>query len=102
MSQIINFCVTCPSKVLVSWRIHEITTSNVTFRGFFHETASLFIEAQSSSYFELDCSFVSATKEKMDLVDSDLKILDVVSVFGPYIKFLLPKWEQIIVVYIFL
>ena len=83
----INFCVTCPSKVLVSWRIHGITTPNVTFRGFFHETESLFIEALSSSYFELDCSFVCATKEKMDLLDSDVKVLDVVSVFGPYIKF---------------
>ena len=72
MSQMINVCVTRPSKVLVSWRIHGIITPNVTFRGFFHETGSLFIEAQSSSYFELDCSFIGATKEKVDLVDSDL------------------------------
>ena len=68
-----------------------ITTPKVTFRGFFQETGSLFIEAQSSSYFELDCSFVGATKEKMDLVDSDLKVLDVVSVFGPYIKFVVAE-----------
>ena len=82
----INFYVTCPCKVLVSWRIHGITTPNVSFRGFFHETGSLFIEAQSSSHFELNC-----TKEKIDLVDSDLKVLDVVSVFGPYVKFVVAE-----------
>ena len=32
-----------------------------------------------------------ATKEKIDLVDSDLKVLDVVSVFGPYVKFVVAE-----------
>ena len=37
---------------------------------------------------------LSATKEKMDLVDSDLKVLDVVSVFGPYAKFVVILFDE--------
>ena len=34
------------------------------------------------------CTYIGSCKERMDLVDSNLRVLDVISVFGPYAKFL--------------
>ena len=77
-------------KTLVPWRIHAVNPPDVTYRGFYHEHGSHFMEggsAHSSAIFELHSTFVGQSKEQMDAVDSDLKVLDVSSVFGPYTKF---------------
>ena len=40
---------------------------------------------------ELHNNFVGSSKERIDLVDSNLKAMDVISVFGPYAKFLVEE-----------
>ena len=42
---------------------------------------------ESMAMFELHSTFVGPSKEPMDVVDSDFKMLDVSSVFGLYTKF---------------
>ena len=39
--------------------------------------------------------FVGSIKDKLDLVDSNLKITDVTTVFGPFVKFLVENISPI-------
>ena len=79
-------------RTLVPWRIHGVNPPDISFRGFYHNEATRFIEGGSSaSRLELQSTFVGASKESMDLVDSSLKAMDVISVFGPYTKFIVEE-----------
>ena len=40
---------------------------------------------------ELHSTFVGSSKDRLDAVDTDLKVLHVTSVFGPYAKFLVEE-----------
>ena len=43
---------------------------------------------KSSAWLELHRTYVGSSKDQLlDVVDSDLKVLDVTSVFGPYAKY---------------
>ena len=74
---------------LVPWRIQGIHPPNITFRGFFHEHGSRFIEGSLNSLgFELHSTFVGTSEERMDLlVNPGLQVVEVTGVFGPYAKF---------------
>ena len=39
-----------------------------------------------ASRLELDSTFVGTSKEQLDMVESNLKAMDVTIVFGPYVK----------------
>ena len=87
----LNFSVyeKCSRKTLVPWRISAVNPPDLTFRGFYHQEGTRFIERGSNSaQLELHSTFVGSSKDRLDAVDSDLKVLDVTSVFGPYAKFL--------------
>ena len=76
-------------RTLVPWRIHGVNTLDISFQGFYHNEATHFIERGSAaSRLELQSTFVGASKERMDLVDSSLKAIDVIGLFGPYAKFI--------------
>ena len=80
------------SRTLVPWRIHGVNPPDISFRGFYHNEATRFIEGGSAaSRLELQSTFVGASKERMDLVDSSLKAMDVISVFGLYAKFIVEE-----------
>ena len=79
-------------KTSVPWRIHAVTPPDLTFRGFYHQEGARFIEGGShSAQLELHSTFVGSSKDRLDAVDSDLKVLHVTSVFGPYAKFLVEE-----------
>ena len=65
--------------------MHAANTPDITYRGVYCEYGSRFIEggSLSTAMFELHDTFVGQSKEWMNIVDSDLKVLDVSSVFGP-------------------
>ena len=94
-SLMLNFTVynRTASRTLVPWRIHGVNRPDITFRGFSYHEATRFIEggSLSTSRLELISTFVGTSKERIDLVDSNLKALDVISVFGPYAKFIVEE-----------
>ena len=57
---------------------------NINFCGFYHREATRFIEGCSRVPAELELSkvFVGRCKEALDLVDSEMTVLEVASVFG--------------------
>ena len=74
-------------KTLAPWRIQSVNPPDVSFRGFFHETAVHGIESSNSGRYELQSTYVGKSKAEMDQVDSDMKVLEVSQVFGSYTKF---------------
>ena len=79
-------------RTLVPWRIHGVNPPDISFRGFHYNEATHFIERGSAaSQLELQNTFVGTSKERMDLGDSSLKVMDVISVFGPYTKFIVEE-----------
>ena len=56
---------------------------DTTFCGFYYQEATCYIEG-GSSQLELHSTYDGNS----NLVDSNLKVMDVASVFGPYVKFL--------------
>ena len=65
---------------------------NITFHGFYHREATRFIEGCSRvAELELSKVFVGRCKEALDLVDSEMTVLEVASVFGPYTKFIVEQ-----------
>ena len=92
--QMLNFTVYSKTnrKMLVPWRIHGVNPPDVTFRGFYYQEGTRSIEGGShSTQLELHCTYVGSSKDRLDLVDSNLKVLEVTSVFGPYAKFLVEE-----------
>ena len=92
----LNFSVYNKSnhKTVVPWRIHGVSPPDVTFRGFYHHEASRFIAeggSHSAAQLELHSTFVGTSKERIDLVDPNLNVLDVIGAFGPYTKFLVEE-----------
>ena len=43
------------------------------------------------SWLELDSTFVGTSNEQLDVVDSNLKAMDVTIVFGPYVKYIVKE-----------
>ena len=65
---------------------------NITFCGFYHREATRFIEGCSRvAELELSKVFVGRCKETLDLVDSEMTVLEMASVFGPYMKFIVKQ-----------
>ena len=64
---------------------------DITCRGFYYQEATRFIKGRSASQLELHSTFVGSSKEKMYLVDSNLKAMDLISVFRLYAKFLVEE-----------
>ena len=44
-----------------------------------------------ASRLELESTIVGTSKERLDVVDSNLKTMDVTIVFGPYIKYIVEE-----------
>ncbi len=84
-------------RTVVPWRIHKVTPPDVTFRGFYHEQGTRFVEGGSSgpsaTQLELNTTFVGSSKEHLDQVDADLRVSEVIGTFGPYAKFLVEEIE---------
>ena len=69
-----------------------MTPPDVTFREFYHEQGSRYVQGRSSrpsaTLLELHTTYVGSSKEQLDQVDPDLGVLEVIDTFGPYAKFL--------------
>ena len=79
---------------VVPWRILGVNPPDLTFRGFYYKEGVRYIECGSdisATQLELDTTFVGRNKERMDLVDPDLIVLDIIATFGPYVKFLVEE-----------
>ena len=82
---LINFTVynKCTRKALLPWQISNIHPPTLTFRDHFHQ--------ELSERCPSDCSlsevFVGKAKDALDLVNSDLVILEVTPMFGPCVKY---------------
>ena len=82
---LINFTVynKCTRKALLPWQISNVHPPSLTFRDHFHQ--------ELSERCPSDCSlsevFVGKAKDALDLVNSDLVILEVTPIFGPYVKY---------------
>ena len=72
----------CRKKTLVPWRISVVNPPDLTFRGYYHREETRYIKCGP---------FVGSSKDQLDVVDSDLKVLDVTCVFGSYAKFLVEE-----------
>ena len=76
LTAMINFTVydCTTSHMLLPWRIHAVNPPDITFRGFYYHEATRFIEGGPvASWLELDSTFVGTSKERLDLVDSNLR-----------------------------
>ena len=58
--------------------------ADVTFRGFFSTKVFPQIPEPNRA---LEKTYVGKRKEKLDSVDSDMRVTDAISLFGPYVKF---------------
>ena len=43
------------------------------------------------AWLEFNSTFVGTSKERLDLVDSNLKAMDITIVFGPYVKYVVEE-----------
>ena len=85
------YCQTC-GKTLVPWRIHQVSPPNITFCGFYHREATRFIEGcNRMAELELSKVFFGRCREALDLVDSEMMVLEMASVCGPYTKFIIEQ-----------
>ena len=82
---LINFTVYCNSskRVLLPWQISRVHPPSVTFQGYFHQELS----AKCPDGFSLSQVYVGKGKYALDFVDLELVILEVTSLFGPFVKY---------------
>ena len=85
---LLNFCVYCTSarRTLLPWKIAECPLPTFTFKQFYEEKVGSEFSDQV-----LKQVFVGQTKESLDLVDNDLVVAEVLSVFGRYVKYNVEK-----------
>ena len=85
---LLNFCVYCTSarRTLLPWKIAECPLPTFTFKQFYEEKVG-----SEFSDRVLKQVFVGQTKESLDLVDHDLVVAEVLSVFGRYVKYNVEK-----------
>ena len=86
----LNYTVYCKTakRFIVPWNIVAVMPPDATFRDFFSTNVARRIHEPSR---ELNAVYVGPSKEKMDYVDSDLKVNDVTSTFGPFAKFVVEE-----------
>ena len=82
---LLNFCVYCasPRRTVLHWRIADCSLPTTTFKQFYDEH----VVGCDYLQYVLKQAFVGHTKESLDLVDYDLSVAEVVSVFGRYVKY---------------
>ncbi len=82
---IINYCVFCITnrKSVLPWQICAVNPPSLTFTNFFLSE----VLPQCGNRCEISDVFVGKTKESLDHVSCELVIADVISVFGPFVKF---------------
>ena len=61
---------------------------NVTFSGFYRTTVAAQLDEPNR---ELESVFVGPRKEKLDLVECEMCVADVTSLFGPFVKFVVEE-----------
>ena len=76
---LLNFTVCESNKTVIPWRIKVADPPNLTFSQFFRDLEVVDLK--------LSLTYVGKAKDRLDLVDSDLVIADVTTLFGPYTKF---------------
>ena len=81
---LLTYCVYCTSsrRTILPWRIGKCQVPTLTFKQFYDEQVG-------SGYSDrvLKEVFVGQNKESLDLVDYDLTMAEVLSVFGRYVKY---------------
>ena len=70
---------------IIDWRIQGLNPPSITFREFF--SFNLANALKESNYKQLYAVYVGKTKVDFDLVDMDLRMYDVMLIFGRYVKF---------------
>ena len=85
---LLNFCVYCTSarRTLLPLKIAECPLPTFTFKQFYEEKVG-----SEFSDRVLKQVFVGQIKESLDLVDHDLVVAEVLSVFGRYVKYNVEK-----------
>jgi len=87
MSFVMNCAMTSKltESQIIDWKIQGLNPPSVTFREFF--SLSLANALKESNYKQLYGVYVGKNKIDFDLVDMDLRMYDVMAVFGRYVKF---------------
>jgi hypothetical protein len=93
MSNLLNFTVYCQTaqKTLLPWRIASLTPPDATFRSFFQNFVVPKVQEDGK---DLVATYIGRGKEKLDAVDSDLGVAEVVSLFGPFVKYMVEDVDQ--------
>ena len=87
---LLNYSVYCKTarRCLLPWNIGPITPPNATFRVFFTANVAPLVQEPNR---ELEGTFVGSSKDKLDSVNCDMCVADVVSLFGPFVKFMVEE-----------
>ena len=82
---IINYSVYCNSKrrSILPWQISSINPPSLTFRNFFLAE----VRPRCEDNCEISDVFVGKSKDSLDRVNIELVIADVISIFGPFVKY---------------
>ena len=72
------------NRTLSPWRIESVNPPNATFRSFFNQRSRL----DGVLDVDLVSTYVGKNKEDLDPVNDDLVVLEVINVFGPFVKYL--------------
>ena len=78
---------------IIDWRIQGVNPPPVTFRDFF--SFNLAGALKESNYKQLYAVYVGKSKIDLDLVDMDLRMYDVMAIFGRFVKFVVEEEETI-------
>ena len=70
---------------IIDWRIQGLNPPTVSFREFF--SFNLANTLKDSNYKQLYAVYVGKTKMDLDPVEMDLRMYDVMVIFGRYVKF---------------
>ncbi len=94
---LLNYSVYCVSsrKTILPWRTADCSLPSLTFKQFYDQ------HVVDCDYFDplyvLKQVFVGHSKENMDMVDYDIIVTEVISMFGWYLKYTveLPQVTQV-------
>ena len=93
---IVNYSVFCQfnKRVVLPWRIASVDPPSLSFFHFYDSIVKSQREQLCSSH--PSETFIGKGKNDLFPVDQELVIIDVVPVFGPYIKFVTGKVQVIL------
>ena len=86
---LVNVCVYCLflKTIILPWEIALVDPPDTSFLGFYEDRIRQKIQER-----ELQKAYAGKSKDSLDLVNISLCMRDVISIFGPFVKFIVtPK-----------